>query len=133
MLQALKLTARQYQLSHTDDSFETAMPTPSAAGRSPRGGSLCCSLPPSLPLSLSPFVLGPACPVGGGLRDDVEHPNLSDRASSGSRSREGSGKPLRHVYYQEELGTLCLYYYSCAASDKRHGNASSLVSSGKLG
>ena len=40
-------------------------------------------------------------------------------------SREGSGKTLRHVYFQVELGkiNLSLYYSSCAASEhKRQGN-----------
>ena len=81
-------------------SFETAMPTPHTSGRRPRGGSL----PNPSPLSLSPSVLSPACPVCEVIRVDFQHPNLSDGSSSGSRSREGSGKTLRQVYFQVELG-----------------------------
>ena len=84
-------------------SFEPTMLTPHASGRSPRGGSLPCSLPPALPLSLSPSVLGPACPVYGVIRIDFQHPNLNDGSSSGSSSREGSEKTLQ-VGFQVELG-----------------------------
>ena len=54
--------------------------------------------------SLAPYVRGPACHVCGVIIIDFQHPNLSDGSSSGSCSRAGSGKTLRHVYFEVELG-----------------------------
>ena len=61
-------------------------------------------LPRPLPLYLSPSVLGHACAVCGVIIIDFQRPNLSVGSSSGSRSREGSEKACRQVYFQVELG-----------------------------
>ena len=46
------------------------------------------------------------CPVCGVIRADLRHPNRGDGSSSGNRSRECSGKNLRQVYFQVELGRI---------------------------
>ena len=100
-------------------------PKPSRRPPSSLHPFLAPSPPPTFPVSL-----GPACPVYGVIGVNFQHPNLGDGSSSGNRLRERSGNALR--YFQANLGKIILVLQQLCASNKRHGNTSSLFSSGKL-
>ena len=82
-------------VTHGQIYFETATPTPRASGGSPRGGDRHGTNHTPLRAELSELTFS------------IPN-NRGDWSSSGNRSLEGSGKTLRQIYFQVELGRIHL-------------------------